>query len=59
MSVFAHIDSLNKKHETLKKEIRLAYTHHLPDENIATLKKKKLQVKDEIKGIAVQASNQA
>lgn len=58
MTVSAHINSLHKKHEKLKKDIKFAYIHHMPDFKITTLKKKKLQVKDELENLTERASNQ-
>lgn len=45
MSVIAHLDTLQKKHDKLEQKIHDAYIHHLP---VSELKKKKLQIKDEI-----------
>jgi len=58
MTISAHLDSLHKRHDQLKKEVRYAYMHHYSNEHIAGLKKKKLKVKDEIEGFVNGASNQ-
>lgn len=48
MSIEAHIKFLNEKHDHLEEEIHDAYIHHLPTEELKELKKKKLQIKDQI-----------
>lgn len=58
MSVLAHLDSLYKKHETLKKEVAVAYSHHAPDDRLKELKKMKLRLKDEIEGLSRKAGNE-
>jgi hypothetical protein len=45
MSMKAHINSLYTRHKQLEEEIRDAYLHH---RSTSELKKKKLQLKDEI-----------
>lgn len=49
MSVSAHVDQLKKKHETLSEAVEAA--QHTPGSDtleIATLKKQKLRLKEEI-----------
>jgi hypothetical protein len=45
MSLESHIESLNKKVNSLEGRIREAYVHHLPTSD---LKKEKLHILDEI-----------
>jgi len=49
MSVESHLAELERRHEALKREIEEAQTHPGFDElEVASLKKRKLHVKDEI-----------
>ncbi len=48
MSVMAHLDVLQKKHDLLGKQIEQAYAHHASDMELHRLKKEKLRLKDEI-----------
>ena len=49
MSVESHLMELERRHEALKREIQEAQSHPgFDDLEIATLKRRKLQVKDEI-----------
>ena len=49
MSVESHLAELERRHEALKREIHEAQTHPSADEfEITTLKRRKLQIKDEI-----------
>jgi hypothetical protein len=49
MSVESHLAELERRHEALKREIQDAQTHPgMDDLEIATLKRRKLQLKDEI-----------
>lgn len=48
MSAIAHYNSLIAKHFQLEEEIHAAYTKHLPDNIITSLKKQKLHVKEEL-----------
>jgi hypothetical protein len=49
MAIEAHLAELEKRHEALKLEISEALTHPSADDlRIAELKRRKLQLKDEI-----------
>ena len=48
MSLISHIETLNARHERLKEKVNQAQIHHFPEEQIASLKKEKLKIKDEI-----------
>ena len=49
MSVESHLAELERRHEALKREIEEAQTHPGFDElEVASLKKRKLHIKDEI-----------
>ena len=49
MSVESHLAELERRHEALKREIQEAQTHPgMDDIEIAALKRRKLQLKDEI-----------
>ena len=49
MSVESHLAELERRHEALKREIQEAQTHPgVDDIEISTLKRRKLQIKDEI-----------
>lgn len=49
MSLQGHIVELQRRHEALKKEIEAEQLHPQADElKIAELKRKKLQIKDEL-----------
>ena len=49
MSVESHLAELERRHEALKREIHEAQTHPGFDElEISALKRRKLQIKDEI-----------
>jgi hypothetical protein len=49
MSVESHLAELERRHQALKREIQEAMAHPGTDEaEIAALKRRKLQIKDEI-----------
>lgn len=49
MSVESHLAELERRHQALKREIQEAMAHPGTDETeIAALKRRKLQIKDEI-----------
>jgi hypothetical protein len=49
MAIEAHLAELEKRHEALKQEINEALTHPSTDDlQLAEMKRRKLQVKDEI-----------
>jgi len=49
MSLQGHILELQRRHDALKREIEEEQQHHVIDEiRIVELKRKKLQIKDEI-----------
>jgi hypothetical protein len=50
MSIESHLEALERRHEALAKEIDEVMTNHPSADNLelATLKRRKLQVKDEI-----------
>lgn len=48
MSVKSHLSTLITRHNLLEEEIRQAYFHRLPADEITLLKKRKLKVKEEI-----------
>ncbi len=49
MSVESHLAELERRHEALKREIQEAQTHPgMDDLEIVALKRRKLQIKDEI-----------
>lgn len=48
MSVYAHIDSLNEKHQKVSQRIKEAYRYHEPDERLQLLKKERLRIEEEI-----------
>jgi len=49
MSVETHLAELERRHEALKREIHEAQSHPSFDEfEVAALKRRKLQIKDEI-----------
>ena len=49
MSVESHLAELERRHEALKQEIQEAQSHPgIDDIEIATLKRRKLHIKDEI-----------
>lgn len=48
MNLSAHLATLRSKHLQLKSKIQDAFIHHLPDNEVTKLKKKKLRVKEEI-----------
>ena len=49
MSVESHLAELERRHEALKREIQEAQTHPGADDlEVAALKRRKLQIKDEI-----------
>ena len=49
MAIESHLAELEKRHEALKQEIYDAFTHpSIDDLQLVELKRKKLQVKDEI-----------
>jgi len=52
MSLESHLSELERKHATLEKELEEALSHPSADSSeIAELKRKKLQLKDEIERI--------
>ena len=48
MSLAARIHHLEEEHKKLETQIKDAYTHFQSDTNVATLKKKKLSIKEKI-----------
>ena len=57
MSIQAHLSELEKKHQALEEEINDALAHPSIDGlRIAELKRRKLQVKDEIARLRQEAS---
>jgi hypothetical protein len=57
MSIQTHLAELEKRHEALEQEIYEAQTHPATDDlKIAELKRRKLQVKDEIVRLQQNAS---
>ena len=49
MSVESHLAELERRHEALKREIQEAQTHPgFDDVEVSALKRRKLQIKDEI-----------
>jgi hypothetical protein len=56
MAIESHLAELEKRHEALKEEISEALAHPSADDlQIAELKRRKLQVKDEIARIKQEA----
>jgi hypothetical protein len=56
MSVQAHIAELEKRREALKKEIEEEFNHAAcDDQKVADLKRRKLQIKDEIEKLKREA----
>jgi hypothetical protein len=59
MSTQAHLAELEKRHQTLEDELNEALSHPSADDlTIAELKRRKLQVKDEIARLRQDASIQ-
>ena len=57
MSIQAHLAELERKHQTLESELADALAHpSVDDMTIAELKRRKLQVKDEIARLKQDAS---
>jgi hypothetical protein len=57
MSIQSHLAELERRHEALEQEIYEAQTHPATDDlKIAELKRRKLQVKDEIVRLQQDAS---
>lgn len=57
MSLQAHLAELEKRHESLKREIEDALAHPSVDDlEIAELKRRKLQLKDEIARVKMDLS---
>ena len=57
MSIQTHLAELERRHEALEQEIYEAQTHPATDDlKIAELKRRKLQVKDEIARLQQDAS---
>lgn len=48
MSIYAHIDALNEKHQHLSHAIKEAYRHHESDMRLQELKRERLQLEEEI-----------
>ncbi len=48
MVTHAHLETLVAKHHLLNEKINEAYLHHLPDEKIVQLKKRRLGLKDQL-----------
>jgi hypothetical protein len=48
MSITTHINTLTQKHHQLDVKLHNAYMHHFPNEEIAKIKKEKLEIKDQI-----------
>ena len=51
MTLQAHISKLKHQHEQLEEEIHSAFIHHMPDERLARLKRKRLRVRDTIQNL--------
>ena len=57
MSIQAHLAELERRHQALENEISEALTHPSTDDlKVAELKRRKLQVKDEIARLSVDVS---
>ena len=57
MSIQAHLTELERRHQALENEISEALTHPSTDDlKVAELKRRKLQVKDEIARLRVDVS---
>jgi len=57
MSIQAHLAELERRHQALENEISEALTHPSADDlKVAELKRRKLQVKDEIARLRVDVS---
>jgi hypothetical protein len=57
MSIQAHLAELERRHQTLEEEINEALAHPSTDDlKLAELKRRKLQVKDEIARVRQEAS---
>ena len=57
MSIQAHLAELERKHQTLESELADALAHpSVDDMTIAELKRRKLQVKDEIQRLRIGTS---
>ncbi len=57
MSIQAHLAELERRHQALENEISEALTHPSTDDlKVAELKRRKLQVKDEIARLRVDVS---
>jgi len=57
MTISAHLDALQKKHETLESQINSALASpSSSDLDISDMKRKKLQLKDEIEKLRLQAN---
>ncbi len=60
MSLQAHLSELEKRHQAIEREIRIAITHPSADDlELAELKRKKLLLKDEIERIRQSAMSQS
>ena len=58
MSIQAHLAELERRHQALEEEITEALAHPSTDDlKIAELKRRKLQVKDEIARLRQEATN--
>ena len=56
MSMQSHIAELEKKHRAIEREIEVELTHpNADDVKVATLKRKKLRIKDEMTRLQPQA----
>ena len=57
MSIQAHLAELERRHQALENEISEALTHPSTDDlKVAELKRRKLQVKDEIARLSLDVS---
>lgn len=48
MNVNGHLEALQKRHDKIQDKIRELETHHLVDEELNELKRKRLVLKDQI-----------
>ena len=59
MTQAIHLDNLNHKHDKIDEQIADAYLHHAADENVISLKKKRLMLEDEIARFMAKLDNQS
>lgn len=59
MSLSGHLDELSQKHRALELRLQEALTHpSISDEEVATIKREKLKIKDEIQRLRGQSDTQ-